>query len=406
MSIIASFFEKIFREKKIRILLRPFMHFFRIFSKFIPKDQNLWAFGSFGAQTFSGNPKYLFLELQERKDIETIWITENKDVLKKLRALGFQVYHSNSLKGILKLLRAKFTFFDYCTQDLNYWFAGGSIKVNLWHGLPLKRIANDDKNDMRNTPNPIKRLILKIFRPWTFEKWDYTIATSEIFVKGLSSGLGIPEDHVIITGYPRNDVLFKKIRGMFIGSSEEIYKRLKELKTSGKKLFAYFPTFRESGENPIDFLDLDQLNRVFKNYGAYLIIKPHPYTPFKPDRNYSNIVFVEQTFDFYPLLLLIDVLITDYSSIYLDFLILNRPVIFYPYDLEEYLSKNRDMYFKYEDFTPGEKARDFPSLIKHIEDHLSGNDPFKEARDRFVTRIYKFRDGEAARRIYEFFKKI
>ena len=406
MSVLKSFFQKIFKEKKVRILLRPFMHIFRGLSKVVPKNKNLWAFGSFGAQTFSGNPKYLYLELQDKKDLETVWITGNKDVLKKLRSFGFQAYHSDSLKGILKLMRAKITFFDISTQDLNYWFAGGSIKVNLWHGLPLKKIENDAQNSLRNTSNPLKRLILKVFRPWTFETWDYTVATSNVFVKVLSSGLGIHENNVIITGYPRNDVLFKEIRGMFIGSSQGFYHRLKEIRNSGHRIFAYFPTFRDSGENPIDSLDLDRLNNVFKKYGAFLVIKPHPYTAFKPEKIYSNIIFAEQTFDLYPLLSFIDVMITDYSSIYLDFLILNRPVIFYPFDLEEYLSKNRDMYFRYEDFTPGPKAHDFPSLINHIEDHLRGNDPFKEARDRFVKRVYKFRDGEAAERIYEFFKKI
>jgi len=398
---------KPFTEGKIQILFRPFLHILRFSSKLVPKNKNLWVFGSFGGLTFSGNPKYLFLELHDKNDIQAVWITASKEVLEELKFHGFRAHFRVSLKGIWTVLRAQYLFFDYSTHDINYWLSGGGKKVNLWHGLPLKKISRDDTNDLRNTKNPVKRLILRIFRPWTFESWDYSIATSKVFREKLSSGLGIPEDRIPITGYPRNDVFFKEIKGSLIGSSSELLAMLKENKKQGKKIIAYFPTFRESGDNPIDHLDLTELDKLFAKHRAVLVIKLHPYTPFKEVGQFESIVFVRQSFDFYPLFPLLDLLITDYSSIYLDYLILNKPVLFYAYDLEDYKRKNRELYFNYEEFTPGAKVFNFSDLKEALLEFLINNsDPYKVAREKFVPLIHEHRDGNSAERIYEYFRKI
>ena len=393
--------------RALRILLRPFLHPIRWLSKITPRDKNLWVFGSNGGNTFSGNPKYLFLQLVRNKDVRCIWITANQKIFEELKKAGFEVYKKNSLKAYFYVLRAGVLYFDYSTFDVNFWAAGGGIKVNLWHGLPLKKIYQDDKNDLSNTQNPLKRLIFKIFRPWTFENWDYSIATSEIFREKLSSGLGIPGEKIPVTGYPRNDVFFKQIEGAFTGSSKKVYDDLRTLKKDGVKLFAYFPTFRESGENPLNWLDLNAISEVFRRFNSYFIIKLHQYSRFKLEKDFPNVIFIRQSFDFYPLLPLIDVMITDYSSIYLDFLILNRPIIFYPYDLEEYLSRNRELYFDYDAFTPGPKARSFEELLSYIEGYLSDKeDRYRRIREKLMPRVYRYIDGESAERIYEYFKKI
>ncbi len=393
--------------KALRILFRLFLHPVRWLTKITPRDKNLWVFGSNGGDTFTGNPKYLFLQLARREDIRCIWITANREIFDELRKLGFEVYKKNSLKAFYYVSRAGILFFDYSTFDINFWASGGGVKVNLWHGLPLKKISHDDKNDLRNTRNPLKRIILRIFRPWTFEKWNFSVATSEAFREKLSSGLGIPQERIPVTGYPRNDIFFKEIEGAFIGSSKEVYDALKIRKSEGAKLFAYFPTFRESGENPLDWLDLARISKIFQKFNSYFIVKLHQYSNFQPKGEFPNVIFIKQSFDFYPLLPLIDVMITDYSSIYLDFLMLDRPIIFYPFDLEKYLSENRELYFEYDNFTPGPKARNFDELLSYLVEYLSGDvDRFMRARKEFIPKVYRYVDGESAGRIYEYFKKV
>ncbi len=404
-------FEKLllkpFFERKLGIFFRPLLHFFRFTSKLIPKNRHLWVFGSFGGVTFSGNPKYLYLQLQGKDDIKTVWITANRTLLKELQHEGFEAYHRISFRGFWTVMRAGFLFFDYSTHDINYWLSGGGIKVNLWHGLPLKKISHDDPKDMRNIKDPLKRFILKIFRPWTYESWDYSIATSETFKEKLSSGLDIPLENIPVTGYPRNDVLFKVIKGSFIGSSRDLFERLRKEKDEGKKIVAYFPTFRESGDNPLDHINLRDLDLLFTSHRSILVIKLHPYTPFKEKGKFRSIVFIKQSSDFYPLLSLLDLLITDYSSIYLDFIILGKPVVFYAYDLEEYKKRNRDLYFDYERFTPGEKATDFQSLLRILGEFLAeGKDTYRDEREKFILIAHKYRDGNSAERVYEFFRKI
>ncbi len=400
-----SFLLKPFKEGKVLILIRPILHLLRFLSKHIPKDRKLWVFGSFGGLAFSGNPKYLYLQLQGKRDIRAVWITSKKELVKMLRESGFEVYHRNSLKGLWIVARAKFLFFDISSQDINYWLAGG-MKVNLWHGMPLKKIVNDNANDLRNTKNTLKRFLLAIFRPWTFEKWDFTISTSEVFNEKLASAFGIPYDKILVTGYPRNDVFFKHIRGSFIESSRELYDTLKVEKERGRKIVAYFPTFRDSGDNPFNHVDLDAIDKLFTEFNSIFIVKPHAYTSLPEGEKFRSIIFLERNLDVYPILPLIDMLITDYSSIYIDFVIQNRPVVFFPYDLEKYL-KERDLYFDYNQFTPGPKAYDFTSLLKMIEKFLIGwEDPFKDIRGQFVKLAHKYRDGNSAERVYEFFRKI
>ena len=92
---------------------------------------------------------------------------------------------------------------------------------------------------------------------------------------------------------------------------------------------------------------------------------------------------INPEYDPYPLLKLIDVLITDYSSIYFDFMLTNKPIIFFPYDLEEYLMKSREMYFDYEEFTPGNKV----FIQEDLEKALLETDKHHNDRKEYFRRF-------------------
>ena len=107
--------------------------------------------------------------------------------------------------------------------------------------------------------------------------------------------------------------------------------------------------------------------------------------------------------DIYPFLTFTDFLITDYSSIYFDYLMLNREIIFIPYDFENY-TKNRELYFSYETITPGVKYSNFTDFISHLSS-IEKLDYSKE-RVQLKKLLYDDYNFDACDNTYQFFTKL
>jgi len=147
------------------------------------------------------------------------------------------------------------------------------------------------------------------------------------------------------------------------------------------------PTHRKEGKEKMcmsKILDLDRLNQFCMENNVLFLIKKHYYHNQEVENLdvYTNIKDITQTeYDSQQLLKYADVLITDYSSCFVDFLLLDRPVIFYNYDHDQYVINDRDLYFDYDATTPGEKAKTFQELLSVLENVLiEGVDPFAERR--------------------------
>jgi CDP-glycerol glycerophosphotransferase len=108
---------------------------------------------------------------------------------------------------------------------------------------------------------------------------------------------------------------------------------------------------------------------------------------------------VESSSDAYPLLKDVDLLVTDYSSIFFDFLLLDRPVVFFSYDLRSYLSDDRQMYFDYDSMTPGPKVQTTSALLGAVSEAISGKDEWKQERERVRNLVFAHTDGNSASRL-------
>jgi CDP-glycerol glycerophosphotransferase (TagB/SpsB family) len=109
--------------------------------------------------------------------------------------------------------------------------------------------------------------------------------------------------------------------------------------------------------------------------------------------------------DIYTIINNFDLLITDYSSIYIDFLLTKRPIIFAPFDLEEYTRNDRELYFNYNDVTPGPKCQNWDEVLVELKKFISGEDDYKEERQIVNDRFKTFQDGNASERIVEYIQK-
>jgi len=172
-------------------------------------------------------------------------------------------------------------------------------------------------------------------------------------------------------GYPRNDIFFKKEDNLdYLLCDKFILKTI--LENNDKKIVLYTPTHRENNNKlPLDF---DRLNDKLKQLDTLLIVKLHPFIlefySKVEEENYSNIFFHNAYGDIYPLLKYVDILISDYSSIVYDFLLLDKPIIFYIYDINEYI-KNVSLLFNFDEYSPGVKVYTQEELINALisEDH-------------------------------------
>ncbi|HEY9246264.1 MAG TPA: CDP-glycerol glycerophosphotransferase family protein [Candidatus Methanoperedens sp.] len=379
-------------------------------SFFIPRKKNIWIFGSWGGKRFSDNSKYLFLYVanNHKSDIKSIWISKDKKIINELRNNNYCAFHAYELRGIYYNLVAKYIFSDSYFNSVNFWCCGGATRIQLWHGLMLKKI----EHDARNLPwhRPFFRFFYYFLAPWILAKNDYVLSSSDMVSDIFSSAFCIKKEKIILAGLPRNDIIFNSIHGYDL-LDKTIFNDIANIKLNypESKLILYMPTFRdsESKDNINVNMDLETLNSFLENVDGFILMKFHPTINMYIDYNKKNrIIFLPGNLDIYPILNKIDILITDYSSIYLDFLFTGKPIIFYPYDLNNYLKQDRDLYFDYNEFTPGPKAFTFSELLNWINYFINDKDDFIDFRKKIKDKCFKYDDGKASYRVYNSIKKI
>lgn len=411
----------------IKMTLKTIKHFplsfLYLLIRMWPKKENIWVFSSYTGDVFKDNSKYLFLYVTNNfPNIKAIWISSNKELIRDLKEKGYTTYYKKSLIGKYYTAKSKFIFFDLTRNSVNPYFALG-INVLLYHGLPVKKVSYDDikRNKLERSiakhilhSNGLKRLVLKVVAPYLFRiKPDYVLSTSDMVTEIYSKAFDVDKNQMLVAGYPRNDVLLKPVINMEIGMNISVLNKIRNYKNEGKKIIVYMPTWRDTGDEPLEkILDFQILEKELEQLNAFLIIKHHQgslNTLFQSEDNekidvatLKNIIISNPKLDIYPLLSKTDLLITDYSSIFVDFLFLNRPIIFYSYDLKKFLEKDRDLYFEYESTVPGIIVKDFPALISAIKDIIvEKKDGYSEKRGLLLAKYFENYDGDSSKRLVE-----
>ena len=306
------------------------------------------------------------------------------------------------LKGIYYALKSKYWFYDFITTDLPGLYIHGAILINLWHGTgSLKKCGNDDKN------SGIKKGSLqeKIYRFLTVKDSYYNV-DSEHEGKYRKQSFYAKDNQIVINGSPRLDVLYKDIPNseMFM---EEDFNNIKKLKDAGKKLFFYVPTWRDTKEDVSGWLKSQKLKEFLKDNNSVLVCKLHPF-----DSNSLNFELSEEFYkmksnsDLYAVLKYMDAMISDYSSVYFDYLLLDRPIIYYVPDLEEFQEKNRGFYEPFESLTAGIKVRTEEELLFAMKDILKGVDNYKADREKLRNQTFKYQDGKNCERVTAWIKSL
>ncbi len=369
----------------------------------IPKDEQLWVFGADGGNRFADNSKYLFLyAANEREAIRPVWLTNNPETRDQLRRAGYESYLDTSLRGLYLTVRARYAFVVLGRADIAWWMSGATTVVNLWHGCPLKRIGSDIQGQEFSREG---KFIFDI-RDSAFDRF---VTTADSLRSIFAGTYNLDLRDVLALGYPRNDVLKQDVAGATVGVDEEIIEMVEERAEEGP-VIAYMPTYRSGfgmghggGEGPP--IDPEALESMLAPHDATFLLKLHPHEQDAIDAgDEDRIVELPAEFDIYPVLSAVDVLVTDYSSVYFDYLHVDNPVVFYPYDLDAYRERP-GFYFDYDEVTPGPTPETFEGFVDALERTITGPDEYVAERARVRNEFFDDPDTRAAERVYDHFRR-
>ena len=362
------------------------------FSFLIPRSKTVWVFIDHrrkgDEEIFFGNAKYLFLYASSHKaqygHPKVIWIAPDKDFAGTLSAFGYSAYASSSLQGIFYSLRAKYTFADFHLNRPNWMLSGGTRIIHLWHGTPIKKIG------FQRPKHPLASSTLgKFLCPDTYrQKTSKTLVTSEFQIPTFTEALRISRENIFVAGGPRNVVFSADTlpNGALIDVDTDLLEIIESKKYS-KHIF-YAPTYRrgkgkEEFETAMNYEDISKWLEA-NNYFLSVALHPRRFSQLSGKKDFKNIRFLKRS-DIHPILAKVDVLINDYSSVFLDFIFTDRPIVFYAYDFEEYIKKE-ELNIDYEKDTPGEKAYSKDELIPALERAIA-NDVWKGKRAE-IRKLY------------------
>ena len=337
-------------------------------SRIIPKKKNRWIFGAWFGNSVSDNTKALYDYVKtNHPEIERVWVATDPS---KVDLPGCTVVKRNSLSSLKYILTAKVAVMNQGFGDFAaYNFLGGVYKVQLWHGVAWKKIGRDA------IPN-LKGLYEKVFQ--LINHYDLYIAPSKIYGESIKTAFQTNESRILYVGQPRNEVLFSE-------SFRSLSKKHIEdtIGISNKKIIVYMPTFRDKTSAVFSFQQLER-NPRFKElankYGFVIVEKLH-YKNRQMQENMSSekLVFGIPSIDATTLLGAADVLITDYSSCFFDYLIIDNPIIHYAYDYEYYKKQDRGLYYDIAEVAAGTVAENENDLLTAIEKNFEA-DPGKTRR--------------------------
>ena len=336
---------------------------------------------------FTGNFQFIYTEIVNRGGYDIKYILKPRiDAKKSLKEKILFIYYICTSKYIL--------LDDYYPQIYKYNIKNEIEVIQLWHACGAFKTFGFSRLGKEGGPSSKSR---------NHKNYTKAIVSSESIKKHYAEAFGISEDKVISTGIPRTDIFFDE--EYIINKKNELYSKYPLLKT--KKVILFAPTFRGSGQGSA-YYDFDRLNidKLRKSLGdEYVIImKLHPFikeTLQISEENEDFIIDLSSEREVNDLLFIADIMITDYSSICFEYSLLNKPMIFFTYDLEEYIEK-RDFYYPFESFVPGPIARTTDDIIEIINNSKFDLNKVDKFRDKFLSSL----DGKSTKRVVDELLKI
>ncbi|RJX19233.1 MAG: hypothetical protein C4563_08370, partial [Desulfobulbus sp.] len=362
---------------------------------------------------FTDNAKhfYLYLCTNATPQPDVIYLVFSRETYRLLANSRLPVCFYPGLRSIVYLLTANMVVVDSAEWITHgkFQLAFRSKVIQLWHGAPLKQIELPLYHQRTAKYPSLIRAFFNAYKLLTGRHAtnELVVSTSPFFTEKAFRP-AFRAKCFADTGYPRNDALFAETKfesfqlPVYINTDRETIIDIMARKKSGSKIILYAPTFRKELAGPFStgMFDLDRLDAFSRKNHLFTVLKLHPVMAKQmPEGQYSNVAVYDATGDIYPVLNLFDVLITDYSSIYFDYLLLDRPIIFFPYDYENYISSDRSLLFDYRLMTPGPICMNQDELEVALQE--INFEKYSENRKEILDLVFTYKDNMASLRLWE-----
>lgn len=369
-----------------RLILKYLLRIVYYVSYIVPVKKRI-VFATYRKDTMNGNYKYIYSEIQESQiDYKCVFL--------------FQKYQgglSGTVKYFLHMMRATFYLatseffliddFYFPVYVVNNLRKGTEV-VQVWHACgAFKKFGFSilDKNYGADN-NYVKYIPIH-------SNYTHVLVSSDEVRKYYAEAFNMKEENIDPIGIPRTDIFFNE--GLQKIAKEKVYSRYPKLR--GKKLVLYAPTFRGTSQSDakmsINF-DVSRLvNALPEDY--ILGFKMHPFVKDTGNVDNDRVINLSDYEAINDILVITDMLITDYSSIVFEYSLLERPMIFYADDLDTYIDE-RDFYYDYESFVPGPIVKNTDELLQVLEKDCD----YEKIRE-FKNKFFDYTDGKASKRFVD-----
>lgn len=358
-------------------------------------DKDLVIFEANLGKNYTGNPKYLYeymINHQEYSSFKYVW--------------AYPDVNSTVIPGNPTLVQRGTSEYFYYLGKAKYWINNilfpvkekrkETVYLQTWHGTPLKKLGFDIECE-----GPEKQAFGNLYAE--SQNWDYFLADNDYGEEKLVNAFRFKKK-VIKKGYPINDIFYDEDRLSKV--THRITKDYPAIK--GKKVILYAPTWRDLQGDYVrgyDFALPFDLESLYKKYGQeyVIIVKLHHLISdsLVIDEKYKEfLINASNEEDIMELLCVTDILITDYSSVFYDFASARKPILFYMYDLEEYLNETRGLYVDISEL-PGpilKNNRELETALEQIQDYEYCNSPKLQ---KFCDDMAKYCHGESCKNVLD-----
>ncbi|MCB5953569.1 CDP-glycerol glycerophosphotransferase family protein [Enterococcus sp. CWB-B31] len=375
---------KLFRKAKTFSFKILYMCF-----SIIPINKKRITFASDSRATLSGNLEYLYTEINRRnKQFSSVFFL--KASINDKKTLFYLI------KFAWSLARSRYILIDdFFPLIYQLKIRKETDLIQVWHAAGAFKKFGYSRMGLPGGPSPKSK---------NHKNYTKVFVSSSNVIEQYAEGFGVSPSTILPLGLPRTDLFFdlKKM------SKIETYLKTKLPFIINKKIILFAPTFRGNGQlsayYPNDWLDYEKLYETYANSNYICLIKFHPFIKeYTISDKYKDFFFdVSEFREINDLLIIADVLVTDYSSVIFEYALLKKKIIFFTPDLDEYIEK-RGFYFDFKQFVPGPVAYSSDELIHLLDEQIKADIPKIE---KFIEYSFDYLDGRSSERIIDYLIEI
>lgn len=363
------------RKKRFKIMI----FIFSFIKKITRVNENKVLFATVARKDLTGNFEYIKNYIDDNEELKYVTFLKGK---------GEKPSFFELTSFYINVCTSKYIILDDYMNYINPLEIKVETKVvQLWHACGAFKTFGWSRQGLPGGPNLNKRNL-------THNNYTDCICSAKGLRKIYAEAFGVKLDRTHATGIPRTDIFFDE---KYISEKkDEFIKKYPQI--VDKKVILFAPTFRGNGARsayyPIEQIDFKTIYSELKNNYVFLI-KMHPFVYFDNSLTkgmedfYIDISSEREVND---ILFSTDILVTDYSSIIFEYSLLNKPVVFHCFDLEQYIEK-RGFYYDYEEYIYGRKTKNTSELIKAIKEE------YLPKENTFINKFMENCDGKSANRV-------